>query len=101
MPGGTYTLPKAYAAAAPVVADGVMALNSPLLSSATAAFTILDRNKTIIVAGAGPAAADLTTKIKSVFSATKVELADKASTAVLAAALTYVVGVYKLRDLLA
>lgn len=100
MPGGTFSLPKAYAASAVVVADGVIAAATPtLLSSATAAFTALDEGKAITVAGAGPAAADLVTTIKQYISATKVILADAATTAVAAANLTYVIGVYRLRNL--
>lgn len=101
MAGGTFTLPKAYAAASAVVSDGVMVLASPyLLSSATAAFDTLDTGKEIVITGAGASGADLTTKIRRVLSATKVEVADPALTAVGSADLTYVVGVYRLRDLL-
>jgi hypothetical protein len=99
--GATFELPDAYAAAAAVVSDGVMALATKyLLTSATAAFSQLMQGLEIVVAGAGAAGADLTTRIEEVISATKVRLRDPALTAVSSADLTYVVGVYRIRNLL-
>lgn len=101
MTGGTFELPDAYAAASAVVSDGVMALATKnLLTSATAAFSQLDQGKPITVAGAGLAGADLVTVIEQYISATKVRLRDPALTAVSSADLTYVVGVYRIRNLL-
>lgn len=100
MPGATFKLTTKYAASGLVVADGAMTAGSRVLSSATAAFSIFDERKTIVVEGAGAAGVDLTTRIKKFISATKVELVDAASTTVTGSDLTYVVGIYRLFDLL-
>jgi hypothetical protein len=71
------------------VNDGVMAEGSAILKSATGAFVNTDINKTITVNGAGVAAANLVTTIKTYISATEVELTVAASTAVAGATYTY------------
>lgn len=65
-----------------IATDGVMAANSPNLSSASAAFTSNDVGKTLIVNGAGVAGADLITTIQTVTDATHVVLAASATFAV-------------------
>src|SRR5690348_7762082 len=105
MAGATFKLPLAYGAFAVRVADGVMnaASNSPnkaLLTSATAAFTLADVGKRIVVAGAGAGGADLDTFIAQRISATQVVLKDPAKTTVAAANISYVKGVYRLSTIL-
>lgn len=104
MSGATFKLADAFVAFGVVVSDGVMTFDGPnprMLTSATAAFTIHDVGKKVVVAGAGAAGADLTTKIKSLISATQVLLDDPANTTVGSADLSYVKGRYRLSTLLA
>ena len=104
MPGGTFTLADAFAAFGVVVADGAMTANGNnpyMLNSATAAFKRSDVGKKITVAGAGAGGANLTTKIASYVSATKVLLAAPAQTTVSGANISYVKGIYRISDLLA
>lgn len=97
----TFNIPLAYVASGVVVADGVMSLSTPyLLTSATAAFSQRMQGIAISVAGAGAAAAALTTRIEEVISTTKVRLKDPALTVVAAANLTYAIGRIRLYNLL-
>jgi hypothetical protein len=103
MPGATFNMPDAFAAFGVRVADGAMTAggsNPYLLTSATAAFKQTDVGKKVKVEGAGAAGADLTTTIKRLVSATKVELAAPALTTVVLSDISYVKGVYRLSDLI-
>jgi hypothetical protein len=64
------------------VTDGVMTNASAILTSATAAWAARDVGKTVYVAGAGAAGAELASTIASRQSATQVTLAAVASTSV-------------------
>ena len=67
------------------LSDAAISENSKTLTSATAAFTDLDKApRVVIVKGAGPGvpAGDLVSRIKKVNSATSVELEDRADTTV-------------------
>nr|AUN37443.1 hypothetical protein [uncultured bacterium] len=87
------------------MADGAMnaASNSPnksILTSATAAFTLADVGKRIVVAGAGAAGADLDTFIAQRISPTQVALKAPAQTTVSGANVSYAKGVYRLSTVL-
>lgn len=104
MPGATFNMADAYAAFGVRVADGAMSVaagaDRTRLTSATAAFTQADRDKRIIVEGAGPAGADLKSFIKEVVNGTTVLLKHAASTTVAGSDISYVKGVYRLSELI-
>ena len=74
------------------VSDAAITTATTTLTSATAAFVANDVDALITIGGAGAAAADLTTRIVSVTSATEVEVADAASTTVSAETLDIYTG---------